>query len=98
MLNNAPTKSSLWENWEDKQSNLFNKNIAEKRRKGGGTFELAGCNMYIYLDCGLKRQKIYDVVETIRNLHIEWRTGKSGLRQSIGLQRVRYDFATEQQH
>lgn len=39
-VKNAPTKSSLWETWEDKQSNLLNKNIAEKRRKGGGTFEL----------------------------------------------------------
>lgn len=40
MLNNAPTKSSLWETWEDKQSNLFNKNSTENKRKGGGTFEL----------------------------------------------------------
>ena len=40
MLNNASAKSNLWEILEDKQSNLFNKNIAENKRKGGGTFEL----------------------------------------------------------
>ena len=56
--------------------------------------------MYTYLDCGLRRQtvqQIYDIVETIRNFHIEWRTGKSGLLQSIGLQKSQIwlsDWAT----